>query len=256
MSTSVSEKYRNAIITGASSGLGRELSLWFAKQGVRVFAAARRADKLKSLEEEGRAIGGTIEAVALDVNDARGTIKRLTELDEQSGGLDLVIANAGIGRDTNGKRLDWNAVEEIIQTNVTGASATLCAVLPKMVERQRGHLVGVSSLAAYRGLPNNGAYSASKAFVTVFLEGLRVDLKPIGIQVTSINPGFVKSELTAKNKYRMPFLLETADAAERIGQAIVRGDAEFGFPAPMVALTKLMKAMPNSLWDRAARRLR
>ncbi|MFL5318080.1 MAG: SDR family NAD(P)-dependent oxidoreductase [Myxococcaceae bacterium] len=250
------EKYRNAIITGASSGLGRGLALWFAKQGVRVFAAARRADKLKSLEDEAKAVGGTVEAVQLDVNDTRQVITKLNELDDQSGGLDLVIANAGLGSETNGKRLKWDVVEQLIQTNVLGAAATLSAVVPKMVERQRGHIVGVSSIAAYRGLPKSAGYSASKAFVMVFLEGLRIDLVPLGIQVTCINPGFVKSEMTEKNKFKMPFILETEDAVERIAQAIVRGDSEFAFPGPLVAASKVMKALPNGLWDRMSRKMR
>lgn len=253
MSTS---PYRNAIITGASSGLGRGLALHFAKKGVRVFAAARRADKLKSLEDEAKAVGGTIEAVQLDVNDTKQVLAKLNELDDQSGGLDLVIANAGLGSETNGRKLKWETVEQVIQTNVLGASATISAVLPKMVERQRGHIVGVSSLAAYRGLPKSAAYSASKAYLMVFLEGLRVDLKPVGIKVTSINPGFVKSEMTEKNRFKMPFILETEDAVSRIAQAIERGDSEFGFPAPMVALSKLMKAMPNGLWDQVTKKLR
>ena len=250
-------EYRSAVITGASSGLGRGLALWFAKRGVRVFAAARRADRLKSLEEESKAQGsGTIEAVSLDVNDARATLTTLLALDERAGGIDLVIANAGIAPTTNGKRLAWEDVEATISTNVVGAAATISALIPRMVERQRGHLVGVSSIAAYRGLPKSAAYSASKAFVTTFLEGLRVDLKPVGIQVTSINPGFVKTEITAKNNFKMPFMLETEDAVERIGQAILRGDSEFAFPGPLVAVSKLMKVLPNGVWDYAARKMR
>lgn len=250
-------EYRSALITGASSGIGRALALWFARRGVRVFAAARRADKLKTLEEEAKAQGGgTVEAVSLDVNDARQVIKKLNALDDSSGGIDLVIANAGIGRETYGKRLSWDDVDAVIQTNVVGAAATLTALVPRMVERQRGHIVGVSSIAAYRGLSRNGAYSASKAFVTVFLEGLRVDLKPLGVQVTSINPGFVKSELTDKAKFKMPFIVETADAAERMGQAIVRGASEYAFPGPLAAASKLMKVLPNGVWDYAAKKLR
>lgn len=250
-------EYRSAIITGASSGIGRALSLWFAKRGVRVFAAARRSDKLKSLEEEAKAQGGgTVEAVSLDVNDPKQVMKKLHELDDKSGGIDLVIANAGVGGLSDGKKLEWANVEAIIQTNVIGAAATISALIPRMVERQRGHVVGVSSIAAYRGLGKNGAYSASKAFVTMYLEGLRVDLKPLGIQVTSINPGFVKSEMTDKNSFRMPFMVDTADAADRIGQAIVKGVSEYAFPGPLVAASKLMKVLPNSVWDYAAKKMR
>ncbi|MBX5481541.1 MAG: SDR family NAD(P)-dependent oxidoreductase [Myxococcaceae bacterium] len=246
---------RTALITGASSGLGRGLARWFATRGVQVFAAARREQQLEELAKECREAGGKLEPMRLDVSDSDDTIRRIRELDERVGGLDLVIANAGVGADTPAKRLEWEDVKRIIDVNVTGAAATLCAVLPRMVERDRGHLVGISSLAAYRGLPGSGAYSASKAFLYIFLEGLRVDLQRTHIKVTSIHPGFVKSEMTARNKFPMPFLLETDDAVERMARAIVRGDSEFAFPWQTSSLMKFAKVLPNGAWNMVARRM-
>ena len=248
-------EYRTALVTGASSGIGRALALWLARKGVQVFAAARRLEALKALQAEIPSTQGKLEPVAMDVADARGTLQQIQELDSACGGLDLVIANAGVGFNTPAKGLQWEDVERTIQVNVLGASATLCAVLPRMVERNSGHLVGISSLAAFRGFRRTAAYSASKAYVATFLEGLRVDLKSTRVKVTSVHPGFVKSEMTAKNNFKMPFLMETEDAVAKIGEAIFRGDAVFAFPWPMALAARALRALPNGLFDVAARRM-
>lgn len=247
--------YKTALITGASSGLGRGLSKWFAARGVHVYAAARREAELNTLADEVTQTGGKLQALRLDVGEPQQTLARIRELDAACGGLDLIIANAGVGIDTPAKKLQWEGIERTIQVNVTGAAATLTAVLPQMVERGRGHIVGISSLAAYRGLPGTSAYSASKAFVYILLEGLRVDLQTTGVRVTSIHPGFVKSEMTARNKFPMPFLLGTDEACDKMGRAIVRGDSEFAFPWQMNGLMKLAKAMPNGMWNAAAKKM-
>ena len=242
--------YRSVLITGASSGIGRELCIWLARRGVRVFAAARRVKELNALRDAVSAAGGVLEPVVMDVVQVPETIEQIQRLDQSCGGLDLVVANAAIGEMTPARKLQWAAVERTIQVNVMGAAATLCAVLPQMIERGRGHLAGVSSIAATRGLPRMAAYCGSKAFLSVFLEGLRVDLRHTGVKVTSIYPGYVKSEMTAKNKGPMPFLLETADAAERIGKALLRAEAEIVFPWQMGLTASMMRALPNALYDR------
>ena len=243
--------YRTALVTGASSGLGRGLALWFARRGVKVYAAARRRENLEALADEARAAGAHIEPVELDVADEEATLARIRELDTACGGLDLVIANAGFGKETNGKRIKWETVKQIIDVNVTGAAATLCAVVPQMVERKRGQVVGVASMAAFRGLPRNAAYSASKAFLHAFMESLRVVLQGSGVKVTCLYSGFVKSEMTAQNKFDMPFLLETEEAVELMGKAIVRGEAQYAFPWQMATVMGLVKRLPNALFDRA-----
>lgn len=243
--------HRTALITGASSGLGRALSLWFARRETRVFAAARREDSLAALRDEAAGAGGTIEPIRMDVSDGAATAARIQRLDDECGGLDLVIANAGIGDEMSARKISWERVAPILQTNVLGAAATLVAILPRMVERDRGQLVGVSSIASFRGMPRLAAYSASKAFLSNFLEGLRVELAKTNVRVTCIQPGYVKSELTAKNKAPMPFLLETEDAADRMGRAIVRGAGEFTFPVPMAVAMRALQLTPNALFDLA-----
>ncbi len=246
--------FQRALITGASSGLGRGLAVWFAKQGVTVYAAARRTAQLESLKAE---VGEQIVPVTLDVSDADATEARVRELDRTSGGLDLVIANAGRGSDVSGRKMDWPTVHAMIQVNVTGAVATLCGALPGMVERKRGHLVGISSLAARIALPRSATYSASKAFLAMWLESLRLDVEDVGVQVTTILPGFVRSELTDKNKPgSMPFLLETDDAADRMGRAIVRGERVFAYPWQTSSLIGAASALPRGVRNTILRRVR
>jgi short-subunit dehydrogenase len=249
-------KYGTALITGASSGLGRGLALWFARRGTRVFAAARRKEHLDALAEEARAAGGTVEPVEMDVSRTDETMARIQRIDADCGGLELVVANAGVGLDTYGKRFQWERAKKVLDVNVMGAAATLSAVLPQMVERKRGHLVGVSSIAAFRGLPRNAAYSGSKAFLSIFMESLRVDLRGTGVRVTCIHPGFVRTEMTAPNKHPMPFMLEPEEASERMGRAIMRGMAVFSFPWPTRAAMGVAQALPNAVFDPLMRKLR
>ncbi len=243
--------YKNALITGASSGLGRGLAAWFAQAGVRVYAAARRIDQLDALRAEA---GDHVIPFPLDVARADETHERVKQLDVDCGGLDLVVANAGVGEETAIERLEWERVRHMLDVNVTGAVATLVAPLPAMVARGRGHLVGVSSLAATVPVPRHSTYSASKAFLAMWLGGIRNDVKGVGVHVTSIHPGFVKSEMTAKNTTRMPFLLETADAVERMARAILRKDRTFAFPWQMRTLATVASGMPPALRHAALKR--
>jgi short-subunit dehydrogenase len=181
-------------------------------------------------------------------------IEAIRAIDDGCGGLDLVVANAAVSAETPGHAPPWATIDEILAVNVRGLAATLCAVADRMAARRRGQLVGLSSLSSVRGLPGYGAYSGSKAFVSTFLEGLRVDLGPHGVKVTMIQPGFVRTPGTAGYTFRMPFLVELDDAVERIGRAIVRGDAELSFPWPLALAARLLRLLPNRLWDRLTRR--
>jgi len=248
------EQLRRALVTGASSGLGRSLAAWLAARGVTVVAAARRREKLDELREEVARTGGVIEPLELDVADVAAVRERLLELDGRDGGLDLVVANAGAGELTPARKFDWQACERILRVNVLGAAATLTAALPGMLARNRGHLVAIASIAAVRGLPNNAAYGSSKAFLRIFMESLRVDLSTTGVKTTCVFPGFVKSEMTAPNKFTMPFLLETDDAAARIGRAILAQRAELWFPWQMALLARPLALLPSGLYVRLIRR--
>lgn len=245
--------YQNALVTGASSGIGRGLAVWLAKRNIRVYAVARRLENLEALKVEA---GDRIVPVKLDCADGDATEAKVRELDKQSGGLDLVVANAGIAEESIGKRIAWKPIESMLKVNVIGATATICGALPGMVERKRGHLVGISSIAAYGGLPRLGAYSGTKAYLATFLQGLRFDVEKLGIIVSSIHPGYVKSEMTADIKKPPPFLMETDDAVEHIGAAILRGAQSYTFPWQMGLGMKTLASLPRPLFEAALRKMR
>ena len=241
-------------ITGASSGLGRGLALHYAKSGAVVYAAARRKDELTRLASE--APKESIVPMPLDVQEVDALVSAIHRAEEASGGaLDLVVANAGVGRPTPARKMDWAVVKWIMDVNVTAACVTVAAALPKMVERNSGHVVMISSLAAFRGMPGNAAYCASKAAVATFMESVRVDLQPTRVRATTIYPGFVKTDLTAKNKFPMPFLMELDRAVEVMTRGIARGAKTIAYPLPMVAFTRTLGAVPRSLYEALAARM-
>jgi len=240
--------YRTALITGASSGLGRGLATWFAGRGVTVYAAARRVTALESLRRE---VGEAIVPVPLDVSKADDTHAAVRALDAECGGLDLVIANAGVATVTPGHVIDWAAVKNVIDVNVSGALATVCGALPGMVARRRGHVVGISSMASFLAAPRLSTYCASKTFLTSWLDGVRLDVLPLGVHVTSLHPGFVKSEMTANNRPgTLPFLMDTDVAVERMGRAIVRKVKASAFPWQLRVAMAGAKALPASTLTR------
>ncbi len=248
---------RHVFITGASSGLGRGLALHYAREGATVHAAARRRPELESLAHDAAGAGapGRIVPVALDVADEEALVASLAAAEAAAGGaLDLVIANAGISDPTSARRMDWRKVRRVLDVNVTAAAVTVAAALPAMVARGRGTVVGVSSLAAFRGFPGNAAYCASKAALHVFMESVRVDLRGTGVRAITVYPGFVKTEMTAKNRFRMPFLMECGDAVKRMADGIARGEPVVSFPLPASALVRLLGALPRSLYESAAGR--
>ena len=246
---------RTVFITGASSGLGRGLCLHYAKEGATVFAAARRKDELARLAAEAK--GGSIVPVPLDVQDAEALVRAIRRAEEEAGGaLDLVIANAGIGQPTSARKMEWQVVKRILDVNVTAACVTLAAALPKMIERNAGHIVAVSSLAAFRGMPGNATYCASKAALHTWMESVRVDLRPTKVRATTIYPGFVKTEMTAKNRFPMPFLMELDAAVQVMARGLSRGAKTISFPLPMSALTRLLGALPRGLYEPLAGKVR
>jgi short-subunit dehydrogenase len=243
-------KYSTALVTGASSGLGRGLALALARRGTHVLAAARRKAELDALAAE----SALIEPMILDVSDGDATHAAVAALDARTP-LDLVIANAGIGGPTHGKKLDWARVKQMVDVNITGAFATIAGALPGMVARDRGHIVGISSLAAWRGLPTAAAYSASKAALATFLDSLRVDLHDTGVAVTTIYPGFVRTPLNEANADKLPFIMKTDDAVEIMLRAIDHRQATCSFPLPLVIGTGLLPLMPASFYAFAAGKL-
>jgi short-subunit dehydrogenase len=246
--------YRTAFITGASSGIGDALARRLARAGVEVALGARRAEALQTLASDIRREGGQAHVYPLDVSDPEDATSTIRRADDELGGLDLVVANAGVGRDHWSGKLTWKDCSDIIDVNVRGAVATLTAVVPRMAKRKRGHVAGISSLAAYRGMPRNAAYAASKAFLSTFLESMRVDLRSVDVAVTDVRPGFVQTAMTEKNQFHMPFLVTPEDAAETIFHGLRRREAVVAFPWQLATLVRSSSMLPASVWDRAVGR--
>jgi short-subunit dehydrogenase len=245
-------EHRTAFVTGASSGIGFELSKRLAKEGIEVGVAARREDELRKLEREILELGGRVRVYPLDVTDVDATTRALERADEEMGGIDLVVANAGVGHHRWSGKLTYRDCAPVIAVNIQGAVATLTALLPKMVARKRGHLVGVSSLAQYRGMPNGATYAASKAFLSHFLEGLRIDLRGTGVAVTDLRPGFVRTPMTAPSPYPMPFMMDLGDAVEAIVRGIRASAPIVAFPWQLATLMRAGTLMPTAIYDKFA----
>jgi NADP-dependent 3-hydroxy acid dehydrogenase YdfG len=244
---------RTVFITGASSGIGRALALEYASRGAFVAVAARRKDELDALVHEIESHGGRALAYPVDVIDADAIRDAVRKADADLGSLDMVVANAGIGILGHASRLRWEDVTRVIDVNLRGSMATLLAAVPIMLAQQRGHLVGVTSLAGRRGLPESGAYGASKAGLSTFLETLRNDLAAAGIRVTDVQPGFVATPITTSIEHPMPFVWQPEKAARVIARRLERAPALLAFPRPMAALTALARIMPAWLFDRLVR---
>lgn len=246
---------RTVLVTGASSGIGRALVLELARRGAHVMASARRESELASLCAKVDASGGKSTFAVCDVSDPEAAAELVRKADRDLGSLDMVISNAGVGGSTHSSRLDVASVSRMIDVNVRGAIVPLIAAIPIMLGQQRGQLVGVSSLAGRRALPTAAVYNATKAALSTFLEGLRMDLDPAGIRVTDVQPGFVATDMTAKNKFKMPFLWNPEKAARHIVDRLERAPRIIAFPLPMDLLTRFARHLPYSLHAWATSRL-
>lgn len=240
------------LITGASSGIGRGVAVELGRRGARLGLLARRADMLVEVAEEVERGGGRALALPGDVRRAEEVERAAARVHETWGDIDVLVANAGMSIVVSATEMRAVDVSDIISVNTIGVVNSVAAVLPAMIKRGSGHLVAISSLAAYRGLPRSGAYSASKAAVSTFFESLRLDLKKSGIAVTTIHPGFIKTPMTAGRKSRLPFLLELDDASRKIVRAIERRPRTYAFPWQLAGLVRLMKYMPDAIYDRIA----
>jgi NAD(P)-dependent dehydrogenase (short-subunit alcohol dehydrogenase family) len=239
---------RTVFLTGASSGIGRALALEYAKGGARLALVARRKEELYRTLALVRERGGDGLVLPLDVTDSAAVHDAVARAAQDLGGLDMVIANAGFGVLTPAATSRWEDVLPMLRTNVEGAFSTLVAAAPIMVAQKKGHLVGISSLAGRRGLPQSGTYSATKAALSAFLESMRLDLAPLGIRVTDVQPGFVATPGTADNTNPMPFLWPVEKAARVIARRLERGPAIISFPWPLVMMTAIGRVLPHWLY--------
>jgi short-subunit dehydrogenase len=240
-----------AIITGASSGIGWSLAKQLAGQGCKVGLVARRLDNLTALAGEIEKAGGIAAYAPADVGERAAIVEAIHTVARQLGPVDLLIANAGVGAPTLISPMNVSDVEKMIRVNVLGVIYSIEAVLPEMLERKKGHIAAVSSMAAYAGLPGEWGYTSSKAAVNNLMDGLRIQLRDKGIAVTTICPGFVKTPMTEVNEFHMPWLLEADDTARRIVWALARKKKVFNFPWQMSVLMWITRRLPDWIVARA-----
>jgi short-subunit dehydrogenase len=243
--------WKTAWITGASTGIGRELALKLAADGVRVAVSARSAEKLAELSHA----YANILAVPLDVTARANVMAAHRRIVETIGSIDLAILNAGVWHPMKAREYDAAQAADSMSVNFVGIANTLEPLIPAMIGAGKGHLALVASVAGYRGLPNAAAYAPSKAAVISLAEVLRLELSHHGIVVSLINPGFVETPMTSVNQFPMPFIMKPGDAADRILHGLQRGKYEIAFPWQLVTMLKLLRLMPNALYLRIAGRL-
>ena len=235
-------------ITGASTGIGRELALSFARDGRKVAVSARNAGKLLELEQASE----NIKSYPLDVSDAPAAASTVTRIEQQMGPIGLAIFNAGVWHPMTASRYDLAKVKASIDVNYSGVTNALDPVMRAMIGRGSGHLAIVASVAGYRGLPNGAAYAPTKAALISLAECLYADLKLKGVAMTIINPGFVATPMTEVNTFPMPFLVTTTDAVRAIRRGLDKGRFEIVFPGRMALMMKALRILPYRVYFWAA----
>lgn len=239
-------QFRHIVITGASSGIGEALALYYAQPGVRLSLTGQNIERLDQVAQACRDKGAEVETNRLCVTDREGKKQWLEALDQRQP-IDLLIANAGIsagmGARKNGENTDQ--VRRLFEVNVVGVLNSIDPLLPRMIARGRGHIALMSSLAGFRGWPGAPAYCATKAAVRVYGEGLRGAVAAAGVQIHVICPGFVKSRMTDVNDFPMPFMLSAEKAAVIIANGIVRGKGRIAFPYVSYFIVWFLLLMPE-----------
>lgn len=239
---------KSIVISGASSGIGLALARHYLERGATVAAFARRGDLLQALAAE---FPNKVFCYALDVRDASAILQSAADFMTRVGVPDIVIANAGVSRGTLTEYVeDEEVFQNVMDINVVGMVKTFQPFLSQMRAAKHGTLVGIASVAGFRGLPGSGAYSASKAAAISYLESLRVEMHGSGVKVVTLCPGYIKTPMTDINAYSMPFILDVDDAARRMARVIESGTSFAVVPWQMGMVGWVMKRLPRWLYDR------
>lgn len=248
---------QHALIVGASSGIGAALALELALEGYDVGLIARRTERLAEVAERVRARGGVAAYRAADVNDAAQLKAAIAALEEVLGPVEVIIANAGIGENTDAANLDLAHVRRVLRTNLEGVVLAIGAVLPAMTQRGHGRIGAVTSIAGMRPIPMIAAYGASKAGASAFLEALRADLRGSGVTVTDLCPGYVKTDMLKPQESGAypPFTMDAGDTARRMVRALLAGRDSLVFPWPLAWMSRFAALLPDALIGPLLRRL-
>jgi short-subunit dehydrogenase len=239
-------------ITGASSGIGQAMALRFSRAGYRLALVARRTSEVQSWASAHSLGADSYQIYSADVADVDSIVAAAQACMAAQGVPDVVVANAGIsiGMDT-GMREDLEVMRRTFATNNLGMAATFHPFIDAMTRRGSGALVGIGSVAGIRGLPGHGAYCASKAAVIAYCESLRGELKPAGVRVVTICPGYIDTPLTQQNSYSMPFLMKPGDFADNAFKVIAAGSSYRVIPWQMGVVAKLLRLLPDAVFDAA-----
>ena len=235
------------IITGASSGIGTALAKYYARRGATLGLIARRRNELEQLAAQ---FSTPVQIYSTDVRDAAALQAAAEDFIAKHGCPDIVIANAGVSVGTLTQiPEDLTAFQDVFDINVMGMVKTFQPFIEPMRKARNGILVGIASVAGYRGLPGSAAYSASKAAAISYLESLRVELKTSGIRVVTICPGYIATPMTEKNPYPMPFLIDADTAAQKFARVIDNGKNYAVIPWQMAIVARVLRVLPNWLYD-------
>jgi NAD(P)-dependent dehydrogenase (short-subunit alcohol dehydrogenase family) len=239
-----------AWVVGASSGIGAAVARELVCRGATVAVSARREERLNDVSR------GSMLVVPADVTDAGSIASAASMVHRTLGPVDLLVFSAGYWKQMHAATWDTEVFDQHLRVNLTGMSNTFAAVLPPMLERGQGVIAGISSVAGYRGLAGSAAYGATKAAQLNLLESLRVDVARRGVRVTTICPGFVRTDLTAGNRFPMPFIIDAEQAGTAICDGLERDRTEIVFPLRMALLMKTARFVPariwTALWSRSA----
>jgi short-subunit dehydrogenase len=228
-------------ITGASTGIGKEIAQELAKAGVKIAASARSHEKLKQL-------GPHIHPYPVDVTNADAVKKTVEKIEAELGPIDLAIFGAGTYTPQNASQFDLAQFEQMMRTNYFGVVNCIAALLPNMQLRKAGHLAWIASVAGYVGLPNAAAYGPSKAALINLAESLKPELELQNINISVINPGFVATPMTAKNEFPMPFIMQPAEAAHRTINGLAKRKFEIAYPSRFVWILKFLRLLPYNVF--------
>ena len=232
-------------ITGASTGIGKALAIKFSKNGWKVAISARRLELLREISNQNQ----NIYVFPLDVTDKDECQKVFSEIKNKLGSIDLCIFSTGTWDPKKEKEIDVDQIENVMKVNFFGTLNSIKCVEKYFKELRKGHISIVSSIAGYRGLPNSTGYGPSKSALNNLAESLYFDFKRYGVRVSLISPGFIKTPMTDKNDFKMPFLRTTEYAANKIYDGLVNSNVfEIHFPKQLTLILKILKMLPNKLY--------
>lgn len=238
-----------ALITGAGSGIGRELARRLAGQGRAIAGVDRQAEGLAQLEAELKRQDRQIATEVADVTDGPLLRDKVASLEQRLGPIELMIASAGVGLETSSLSLRFEDLHAVIGVNLLGVANSVAAVLPGMLQRRQGHLVAISSLASFLGVPRMLAYCASKSGVNAFMDSLRVEVRPYNIYTTTLCPGWTRTPMTANIRHPMPGIMDVDYAVGRMLDAIRRRKSFAAFPRSMAWRLRIVNWLPRAARD-------